>query len=33
MPQSAIPFLVFFVGVFSTFMIAIGGAAFWTGRK
>ncbi len=29
MPQSAIPFLVFFIGAFSTFIVAIGGVTLW----
>ena len=32
MPDSAIPFLVFFIGAFLTFMIAVGGVAFWSGQ-
>jgi hypothetical protein len=33
MPESAVPFLVFYIGAFLTFIVAIGGAALWTGQK
>ena len=32
-PSSAIPFLVFFVGAFATFIAVVGGVSFWSGRS
>ena len=32
MPASAIPFLIFFVGAFATFIAVVGGVSFWSGR-
>jgi hypothetical protein len=32
MPASAIPFIVFFIAAFATFMIVVGGVSIWSNR-
>lgn len=33
MPESAVPFLAFYVGAFLTFIVVVGGAALWSAQK